>query len=403
MNMEYSIIDRTQILSRLGLNGIPLPRTIEYVYYYITYNSCWYNDYLTRYFPNSYFSILLFETEIMNEEMKEQIINAAIIEYKKLKRYIYHVYEKNIQPDINTVIYEDTNTNNTNEHTNTFTTNRYILNKLLDNIENIKKVKKILYENKNELIVLETRQKLCFSNSKPYSYKETLDDIYDVEMKLINVEKQITNLEKQKKHLISRKLNYYETEANKDLFNKLQNINNLYIRTLQFNIETIKNIPDEILDIIRGYIGEAFIENVRQHNITEKYFQIENTSINTNLDISSSEVNTNTIPNSIISYDIKYNIEELLKKWRIVDLQSYAKQTFIRYDIDNNQSFRWRRRSLRTTISKTEAIKFILRGTHKHSFYEFQRDIIILSRILSENKIIRRRLTKEKNNVSIIT
>lgn len=383
--MEYSIIDRTQILARLDMKEIPLPRTIEYVYYYITYNSCWYNDYLTRYFPNYYFSILLFETEI-NEIMKEQIINAAMIEYKKLKRYIYHVYEKNIQPDINTVIYEYTKTNNTNEYTNTFTTNRYILNKLLDNIENIKKVKKILYENKNELILLETKQKLYFSNSKPYSYKETLDDIFDVEMKLINVEKQMTNLEKQKKHLISRKLNYYETEANKELFNKLQNTNNLYIRTLQFNIETIKNIPDEVLDIIRAYIGEAFIEHVRQYNITEKYFQIENTN-----------------PSLNPSYHIKYNIEELLKKWRIVDLQSYAKQTFIRYDIDNNQSFRWRRRSLRTTISKTEAIRFILRGTHKHSFYEFQRDIIILSRILSENKIIRRRLTKEKNNVSIIT
>jgi hypothetical protein len=69
--MEYSIIDRTQILSRLDMKEIPLPRTIEYVYYYITYNSCWYNDYLTRYFPNYYFSILLFETEI-NEIMKEQ-------------------------------------------------------------------------------------------------------------------------------------------------------------------------------------------------------------------------------------------------------------------------------------------------------------------------------------------
>jgi beta-lactamase class D len=390
--MEYSIIDRTQILSRLGLKEIPLPKTIEYVYYYITYNSCWYNDYLTRYFPNSYFSILLFETEIMNEEMKEQIISAAIIEYKKLKRYIYHVYEKNIQPDINPVIYEHTNKN-------TFTTNRYILNKFLDNIENIKEVKKILSDNKNELIVLETRQKLYFSNSKPCLNKEPINDIFDVEMKLINLEKQIINLEKQKKYLISRKLNYYETEANKDLLNKLQNINNLYIRTLEFNIETIKNIPDDVLDIIRAYIGEAFIEHVRQYNITEKYFQIENA--NTEQDISSSEINRNLYPNP--SYHIKYNIEELLKKWRIVDLQSYAKQTFIRYDIDNNQSFRWRRRSLRTTISKTEAIRFILRGTHKHSFYEFQRDIIILSRILSENKIIRRRLTKEKNNISIIT
>jgi len=393
--MDYSVIDRTQILSRLDLKEIPLPKTIEYVYYYITFNSCWYNDYLTRYFPNSYFSILLFETEI-NEVMKEQIMNAAIIEYTKLKRYIYHVYEKNIQPDINPIVYEDTNTN-------TFTTNRYILNKFLDNIENIKEVKKIIFDNKNELILLETKQKLYFSNSKPCLNKEVINDIFDVEMKLINLEKQIINLENQKKYLISRKLNYYETEANKHLFNKLQNTNNLYIRTLQFNIETIKNIPDDVLDIIRAYIGENFIEHVRQYNITEKYFQIENTNTNTNtqLDISSSEINTNSFPNP--SYHIKNNIEELLKKWRIVDLQSYAKQTFIRYDIDNNPSFRWRRRSLRTTISKTEAIRFILRGTHKHSFYEFQRDIIILSRILSENKIIRRRLTKEKNNVSIIT
>ena len=168
---------------------------------------------------------------------------------------------------------------------------------------------------------------------------------------------------------------------------KFERKNNLYIRTFQFNIQTIEPLPNEIISIIRDYVGEEFIENVRRYSITQTYFP--------------SPISFH--PDQYENNDhIKDSLENMLKKWRVVDIISYSKQTYIRYDI-YNEGFKWRRRSLRTTSPKSDAIKHVLRGTHKHTFYEFQRDIILLSRFISEHKITRRRISRGRTQTSIIT
>jgi len=375
-------IDHVEILSTLGFHEIPPPNTVEYVYYYITYNSCWYCDIITRYFPD-FVQIFMTNTPQTREENKAKILRAATTEYKKLKRFVYHVYEKdppaNIHPAKYDYYYYEPNDTNVLTHEDIMS-NQFTLNKIYNNITNIREIKGTIL---TKVCDLETAgDKIPATTENIFVCPVQTPDIFTVENKIKDIETQILTLEKQKKQLATWKYTYYELKDSRQLLNIFERINNLYMRTLQFHPQTIRNMPDEIMSIIRSYVGEEFIENIRQYSITESYFR--------------------TPPSTIQAKHIKNSIEDMLKKWRIIDIQSYSKQTFIRYDIDN-QSFKWRRRSLRTTSSKSEAINYVLRGTHKHTFYEFQRDIIILSKILSENKANRRRQNKERQSAQTTT
>lgn len=406
MNAVFDSLGRVEILSRLGFDEIPKPNTIEYVCYYITYNSCWYCDYLTRYF-SSYSQTVMAHTN--NPENYDKILRAAMIEYQKLKRYIYHVYEKNTPPNMNMIKYnyyyydsescrqecDKTEFIYSTLKNEEVTTNRYMLTQMYNNSVDMKNLKEKIYEKTYEYEYA-GNQHISFPKSFIHNFSilesnsssEIIPkDIYAVEARINKIENQILNLEKQKRELISWKNNYYELKDNQQLLKKFERKNNLYIRTFQFNIQTIEPLPNEIISIIRDYVGEEFIENVRRYSITQTYFP--------------SPISFH--PDQYENNDhIKDSLENMLKKWRVVDIISYSKQTYIRYDI-YNEGFKWRRRSLRTTSPKSDAIKHVLRGTHKHTFYEFQRDIILLSRFISENKITRRRISRGRTQISIIT
>jgi len=370
--------------------------------------------------------------EQITSETIEQYMCYAENEYGKLKRYINHIFSKNesardpqsrsekyidITPTTyeynyyNTTSYMDQKISNLqpplsdppfiNDIDNDiigrfyitnqiFITNNHIVKQIKCNIANMYDIKRSICTD-NEII---EREKHTVNSKTNYNLQISNHpenrQINDVEEDIKKIEIYIKELTLQKTDLIYWKNKYQTLESNRKLLGKFECIHNLYIRILQFQSDclTIYNIPDEIVRIIQSYIGIDFLEKIRQHCITQKYFPYPR-------DIIRDEHN---------SIYIKLELEDLLKKWRIVDLSHYSKQTFIRYDIDydHHRPYKWRRRSLRNSCSKIDAINYILRGKNIHSFYEIQRDIIILTKILYDNRI-KRRKTGSSANSSIRT
>jgi hypothetical protein len=115
----------------------------------------------------------------------------------------------------------------------------------------------------------------------------------------------------------------------------------------------ISMLPTELLCIISSFIGDDLLESVRRKCIADRFF-----------------------PNA------RDDATAMLKLWRKVDLLYYSQQVFLRYNI-NFERNRWRRISIPKTAKKKALIENILAGKFKLSFYEFLRDVFILTRILN--------------------
>ena len=126
----------------------------------------------------------------------------------------------------------------------------------------------------------------------------------------------------------------------------------------------VSMLPTELIRIISYYVGEDVLESVRQISIMNRFFPTA-----------------------------RDDVMALLKQWRNVDLTNYYCQVFLRYRM-NFERNRYRRISVTKSTKKDVLIENILDGNFKLTFYEFLRDVFILSRILNSRRRVRRTTCK---------
>ena len=130
-------------------------------------------------------------------------------------------------------------------------------------------------------------------------------------------------------------------------------------RMFDFDCELMYDtLCDDVIGVIREFVGEEFLESVRRRTTSDKYFPTPR----------------------------KNSIKEMLGTWRLSELKRYSRHLFIAHE------FRW---GTRTKASIIELIPHYRRG-----FFELHRDIVCLTKAFREKRvrerILRRAVAKDR-------
>jgi hypothetical protein len=126
-----------------------------------------------------------------------------------------------------------------------------------------------------------------------------------------------------------------------------------YIRAFEFDCELMYDtLCDDVIGVIREFVGEEYLESVRRKTISDKYFPVPR----------------------------KDSLTEMLGTWRLGDLKQYSKQMFIAHE------FRW--------VPRTKPLIIERIITHKLRFFELHRDIVCLTKVFREKKARERELKR---------
>ena len=119
-----------------------------------------------------------------------------------------------------------------------------------------------------------------------------------------------------------------------------------------------KNIllPDELMRIIRSFIGEEVLQSARRKCTMDRYFP-----------------------------EGSDDVVKMLKQWRNCDLIKLSEQVFLRYNVNYDRK-RWRRVALRKSSNKTILIENLLSCNYRCTFFEFLRDVFFLTRIFDSKR-----------------
>jgi hypothetical protein len=124
------------------------------------------------------------------------------------------------------------------------------------------------------------------------------------------------------------------------------------------NVNRRKNIllPDELMRIIRSFIGEEVLQSARRKCTMDRYFP-----------------------------EGSDDVVKMLKQWRNCDLIKFSEQVFLRYNVNYDRK-RWRRVALRKSSNKTILIENLLSCNYRCTFFEFLRDVFFLTRIFDSKR-----------------
>lgn len=125
-------------------------------------------------------------------------------------------------------------------------------------------------------------------------------------------------------------------------------------------VDMMSILPEVLVDHIYSFIGNDTLENVRKKCVMDRYFP-----------------------------DGRDDVFKLLKTWRNKDLTHFSKQVFLCYDFNFHHK-QWKRVDIRKSSNKTALIEHILRCQFSLTFYEFLRDVFILSKILHDRRRVHR-------------
>ena len=126
-------------------------------------------------------------------------------------------------------------------------------------------------------------------------------------------------------------------------------------------------IPEDIAQIITEYVGRVFIHKSHKVSVKEKY-----------------------------TSDDGMGLAAMLNTWNVKHLKLFlTKKLYLQFNMTDDTM---RKGGLCrrvgpwpfSTSCKADYIAAILKGDHKTTFYRFQRDVIIITRILADNKVKRR-------------
>jgi len=438
--------DKDAILSAMGFHELPIQLGVRQTLHGIITNSRWYDDIQRRYMPNFQHEYLM--TFLANPDDDESAViehpffsnplysydrylSCALIEYNKLLRYIYHCVNKVdlhgcsgqlevllCKPSAYVVLDIDEEEDEEDEEFVFVSLNKH-------KIRSISRTRTSLLHHKNKI-----RELLSILKSYPAETVEQQCPIHHVRDSLVcdenkdgkdgkdYVESLFIDYRRLHQHIHSLelmidtaklKLAHYQLLENTQLdlkqhLDKIQKykiMDDLNMRAVEFcaphltylssynsgygpirysdprfyntipcfyprfalrepanaaGASFLLRLPDDLLRHIASFIGEDRLESVRRKCIMDRYF-----------------------PNP------RDDLVACLKKWRNCDLTHYSGQVFLRYRI-NFDRFRWRRTPLWKTGKKDDLIDNLLEGKQKLSFYEFLRDIFILTRILTSRR-----------------
>ena len=126
-----------------------------------------------------------------------------------------------------------------------------------------------------------------------------------------------------------------------------------YKRMFDFDCEVMYDtLCDDVIGVIREFVGEEFLESVRRKTTSDKYFPVPR----------------------------KKNLTVMLGTWRLGDLKWYSRHMFIAHE------FPW---APRTKSSIIERIIHYRRG-----FFELHRDIVCLTKAFREKRVRERILSR---------
>jgi len=120
------------------------------------------------------------------------------------------------------------------------------------------------------------------------------------------------------------------------------------------------DLPEDVVQLISSFLGKTVLESVRQKCIMDRYFPVG-----------------------------RDDAVALLKKWRNSELLNYSQHVFLKYQVDFDR-YRWRRLHSPQRTNKMGIIDHFLRDRFRLDFYEFMRDIYLLTRILDGRRKRRR-------------
>lgn len=127
-----------------------------------------------------------------------------------------------------------------------------------------------------------------------------------------------------------------------------------YIRAFELDCELMYDtLCDDVIGVIREFVGEEFLESVRRRTISKKYFPSPR----------------------------KDSMILTLNTWRLSDLKQYSKHMFIAHE------FRW--------VPRTKPLLIERIMSNKIGFFELHRDIACLTKVFQEKKEQERQLKRD--------
>ena len=421
--------NKDAILRAMGFSEFPVQTGILQTLYCIISNSCWFDDIMMRYMPRYHHDILLgaiLDPSINLIEMiqsgpenlffsssfysYDRYMRCALIEYNKLLRYMTHCSVKGLglnnfcgELEVSLcggaadVVGEPLFLSLNKQKIRHILRTRNSLLIYKDQIRKIIGELKTYRGGRGEPEVFlgtvdfvwdgeggvpdQLHQRICCLGNIVETVHKRLEDYRALQKKLEDLKMYLENLQKYKliddlnmravefclPHLSYRGCigNFGEGGYGPICVSGDRFYNKIPIFTPKFAVvvvggTNISMLPTELLRIISSFIGDDLLESVRRKCIMDRFF-----------------------PNA------RDDATAMLKLWRKVDLFHYSQQVFLRYHI-NLERNRWRRIYISKTAKKEVLIDHIIEGKFKLTFYDFLRDVFILTRILNSRRRVRR-------------
>jgi len=318
-----------------------------------------------------------------------EYINSAKKEYTKLMNYMYHITNKTTKTQFFVTKYPS------EQDPNTDISFPVELNKLT--VTNIKRVREQIYELQQNIETTKTimseysdpKDNLKYNIIYPSSLEliselprrtEQFENMNIISANITVLRDEIRFLENKMKYLKQMKEEYmiYDTLCinlvKTEIFLKKHNLRyNLYLKTVKFDTDKVNNIPSDIINIIKEYIGEDYLNKIRGRCIYKKYF-----------------------PNG------REDMRTILKSWKKEDLYNYGQQTFLKYNISTDcYTFRYKTVWIVHSWTKDKMIDHITRNTMIYTFPDFQRDVYLITNILKEKRSKKKLENSRQHRVAV--
>jgi hypothetical protein len=347
------------LLSNIINNNVDSPQMAAYLHHYICQS--YYNNDISRLAIqyNEIFSELhkmgTLSQDVFNSEYMSRMIVRASLEFATAKKYIYHVYRKGISDSLRACSF-------------THSSNVYYINrKFREYVSNVVEKLTKLNKEKRELGNLVTKYNDPPTlHMNPVVITNDFKDIFTSMDTANKIECYVNELQQNIENITRLQTYYsdlYDIKKRYDIAcekrDTEQLVYDLCVKSLKFKCHFIKDLPDDIVSHIQGFIGEEFLSDVRKRCISRKYF-----------------------PN------VQEDLKTMLITWKVKHLLKYLNHVYLLHDVRPNDILNGRSYKLhiKRSSSKSTLIDYILKGAYKYNFYELHRDVYIITSILKSSR-----------------
>ena len=416
--------NKETILSAMGFSEVPTTVDISHALYFIICNSCWFNDIQNIYMPNLHNDLiihLISEPDIAETDHSffsdpfysyDRYLRCALIEYQKLSRYISHSVAKGCELDyfdgeLSIFVDEDeepVSIHFNKQKTRCITRTRNVLlslkNKIREQQETIQSSRQFLQDlgseslfaftpsdfsvrednatflSPKENVLLHTHiqylEKVIHSANlrlEQCQFVQTTEENFKINLENLQKNKLMDDLNMRAVEFCYPHLSYSSSYHSTGTYGPISFSDSHFHRNIPvffpqfvrkiggYSHDIMSKLPTELLDIVASFVGTEVLEHVRQKCVMDRYFSRG-----------------------------RDDVVDLLKKWRNADLLRFSRHVYLEYDI-NFERCRWRRILNWRTSKKVEIIEMLVSGKFKLTFFDFLRDVFILTRILISRRV----------------